>query len=80
MRNKFLNYALAACLIAPCAMSLSACFNQNINNEKFTSAQGVLEKTETIIENLTDNFYNSSSLGSNSKYSVEAFVICFRSL
>lgn len=71
MKNKLLNYALAACLIAPCAMSLTACFNQNMSSEKFTAAQGVLEKTETIIENLTENFYNSSALGSSTKYSVE---------
>lgn len=70
MKIKLLNYALAACLIVPSTISLAGCFNQNLNKQTFTAAQGVVAATETIIEDLTNNYYNSSALGSSKKYSV----------
>ena len=70
MNKKILNYAIAACLIVPSAFSLAGCFNQN-TGEKFTASQDVVSTTETVIENLTKNYYNASALGSNKTYSVE---------
>lgn len=70
MKNKVLNYAITACFIASCAFSITACFNENMNGAKFTVSQEVSASTENIINDLTTNYYNASSLGSNKKYSV----------
>ncbi len=69
MNKKILNFALAACMIVPCAGIMAGCdFNQNKAGLEFSNS--VASATESIITDLTNNYYNASSLGTNTKYSV----------
>lgn len=69
MNKKFLSFALMGTLILPCISGLVGCGKDM--SAKFELAQGASNHIETIISDLEVNIYNSSQLGSSTKYRVE---------
>ena len=74
MKKKIFSFVLVLCFALPCIFSLSACGKkdntQPETNAKFTSAKNISSNTETIISNLTNKVYNSSTLGKSTTYTV----------
>lgn len=69
MKNKIFKCSIALAMILPLASGLAACsFGPSA---KFDARQDVSATTAAIIKDLTDNYYNASSLGSQKTYSVE---------
>ena len=69
MKNKIFKYSIALAMILPLASGLAACSFGS--SAKFDAKQDVSATTAAIIKDLTDNYYNASSLGSQKTYSVE---------
>jgi len=69
MKSKILKCSIALAMIVPLASGLAACsFGPSA---EFNAKQDVSATTESIIKDLTDNYYNANALGLEKTYSVE---------
>ena len=68
--KKIFSFILIACLVVPCAIMFSGCWLNMGSKMSFKANENVLESTNAIISDLTNNIYNASSLGTSTNYSV----------
>lgn len=68
MKKKILASALASCLLVPAALTFGGCKDAT---PSFTVGQNILTKTETILDNITNNIYNKLTPGSYEIYQIQ---------
>lgn len=69
--NNCIKKILIGTLIIPCACVFVACGQKEDGSSRFTANESVAESTQTIINNLTTNYYNATELGSSKSFTVE---------